>query len=71
MNKLETVPMLAIRRELKKVCTRMIEIARKPSGVKGYDQYDIDHPEYQRLAKTRDYLCDALRKEWNRVRFGA
>ena len=66
MNKLETLPMLALRRELSVVCKKMIQIARKPSGVKGYDQYDIDHPDYQRLAKTRDFLMDQMKKEWNR-----
>jgi hypothetical protein len=66
MNKLDTLPMMAIRRELMIVCKKMILLARKPSGVKGYDQYDIENPEYQRLAKTRDYLMDQFRKEWNR-----
>ena len=66
MNKLDTIPMIAIRRELSSVCKKMILIARKPSGVKGYDQYDTDHPEYQRLAKTRDHLMQQMRKEWNK-----
>ena len=70
MNPLETLPMIAIRRELKVVCQKMILIAKRPSAVAGVDVYNIEDPEYQRLAKTRDYLCKALRKEWNRARFG-
>gem|GEM_PF-6623524 len=71
MNPLETIPMLALRRELSTVCKKMIAIAKRPSAVAGVEAYDIDDPEYQRLAKTRDYLCKAIRKEWNRARFGA
>jgi hypothetical protein len=67
MNPLETIPIMAIRRELIVTCKKMILLARKPSKNKGYDQYDIENEEYQRLAKTRDYLCEALRKEWNRT----
>lgn len=70
MNPFETLPMMALRRELSNVCKKMIAIAKQPGVAKGMEYYDTDHPEYQRLAKTRDYLCKAIRKEWNRSRFG-
>jgi hypothetical protein len=66
MNRLESLPIMAIRRELKDICQRMIRIAYKTGAGKGYHVYDDQDPEYQRLSKTRDYLCAALRKEWNR-----
>lgn len=66
MNPLETLPIMALRRELSSVCKKMIKIARKPGGTPGLMNYDDQDPEYLRLAKTRDYLCEALRKEWKR-----
>ena len=63
MNRLETLKIQTIRRELREICTRMIRIAR--AGKKGYEFYNIEDPEYQRLTKTRDFLADQLRREWN------
>jgi len=66
MNRLECLNILTIRKELKEICQRMIFIAKKPGVTKGYHIYDDSDPEYIRLSKTRDYLADKLRKEWNK-----
>lgn len=63
MNRLETLKISIIRKELREVCVRMIRIAR--AGKKGHEFYNTEDPEYQRLIKTRDFLADQLRREWN------
>jgi len=63
MNRLETITILQIRKELKSVCQRMIRAAR--SHGKGWEYYDTDHPDYKALRPIRDRLADQLRREWN------
>lgn len=63
MNRLETLNIMQIRKELKDVCKRMIQIAR--SHGKGWEFYDTDHPDYKKLIPVRDNLCGLLRREWN------
>jgi len=66
MNKFDLITIKKLRDELKHVCRQMIKIARQPSGTPGYDKYEIDSPEYIRLARKRDMLGDRLRTEWNK-----
>jgi len=63
LNRLETLNIMQIRKELKDVCKRMIQIAR--SHGKGWEFYDTDHPDYKKLIPVRDNLCGLLRREWN------
>lgn len=63
MNRLETLNILMIRKELMDVCKRMIKHAR--SHGKGWEYYDTDNEEYQRLMPVRDRLGKLLTREWN------
>ena len=63
MNRLETLNIVAIRRELSDVCKKMIQIARGHG--RGFEFYDTDHPDYKRLMPVRDRLANLLRREWN------
>jgi len=66
MNRMESLVIMAIRRELKDVCQKLMRIAYRPGKGKGYHVYDDSSPEYIRLSKTRDHLAEQLRKEWNK-----
>jgi len=61
MNPLETLNVLTIRRELMDVCRRMQRIAKT-----GSDAYNIEDPEYKKLAQIRDRLGLQLNREFNR-----
>ena len=63
VNRLETLNIMQIRRELSDVCKKMIQIAR--SHGKNWEFYDTDHPDYKKLVPVRDRLAALLRREWN------
>jgi len=58
---------IRLRKELARVCGKMVKIARQHD--KGADYYDTSSPEYAGLAVIRDRICNDIRTEWNKDRF--
>jgi len=67
MNQDDNPTIIRLRKELARVCGKMVKIARQHD--KGADYYDTNSPEYANLAVIRDRICNDIRTEWNKDRF--
>jgi len=67
MNQFDNPTIIRLRKELARVCGKMVKIAKQHD--KGADYYDTNSEEYARLAAIRDRISVDIRAEWNRDRF--
>jgi len=67
MTQFDNPTIIRLRKELARVCGKMVKIAKQHD--KGADYYDTNSEEYARLAVIRDRICNDLRTEWNKDRF--
>jgi len=67
MTQFDNPTIIRLRKELARVCGKMVKIAKQHD--KGADYYDTNSPEYAGLAVIRDRICSDIRTEWNRERF--
>lgn len=65
----EAPQLIKLRRELKDVCQRLIQIAKQPGPRPGYEKYEYESEDYKRLAIVRDQIIRNILDEWNKIRF--
>jgi hypothetical protein len=69
MNQWDAPQLIKLRKELKGVCQQLILIAKVPGPRPGYEKYDYQSEDYQRLAIIRDQIIHNILTEWNKLRF--